>query len=318
LASAEQFEVSDRPVFSHGIVMKALSPMVRALALCGLIGSLSGCSELSARRHAREGNRLFRDGDFAAAVREYEQSEELYAGIAAVALNKGLACRQLMIPGAKTAANERATDCALKSFSRLKELQRDDPRAEQLYLQTLFDADRFQALEARYRKQVAAKPDDLAAVNALIQVYSRWNRWRDALHWTRQRATLQASDAEAQYGAGVFIYNLLFQKGGGTDKSSFDPRPLAKDPKPPPVFAPGDIIGSERVALADEGIKYLEKALALRPKYPEALAYLSLTNRQKSFAFFDDPDEWQKIVDTAEGWRRRASQPQVVAPPKVP
>ena len=29
--------------------------------------------------------------------------------------------------------------------------------------------------------QIAANPKDLAALNALIQVYSRWERWDDAL-----------------------------------------------------------------------------------------------------------------------------------------
>jgi hypothetical protein len=67
-----------------------------------------------------------------------------------------------------------------------------------------------------------------------------------------------------------------------------------------------DITGAERVALANEGIGYLEKALALRPGYLEAMTYLNLLWRQKSFGLFADPTAWQAAVDRADEWQRRA------------
>jgi hypothetical protein len=51
---------------------------------------------------------------------------------------------------------------------------------------------------------------------------------------------------------------------------------------------------------------YLERALALRPRYPEAMTYASLVWRQKSFAFLTDPIAWQAAVDQADEWQRRA------------
>jgi len=52
----------------------------------------------------------------------------------------------------------------------------------------------------------------------------------------------------------------------------------------------------------DKGIEYLQKALALRPKYFEAMVYVNLLYRQRSFSLFDDPAEWQKSVDNAKTW----------------
>ena len=75
----------------------------------------------------------------------------------------------------------------------------------------------------------------------------------------------------------------------------------------PPAGAPGDITAETRVALADQGIVYLEKALALRPRYPEAMTYLALLWRQKSFALFTDPIAWQGAVDEADNWQQRAA-----------
>jgi tetratricopeptide (TPR) repeat protein len=282
------------------------------LVVLGL--AAAGCSELQARRHARSGNTHYRDGDYAGAVREYEESERYYDGLQVVALNKGLACRQMMLPGSKTPENEKAVDCALQAFTRAKQITPDDARGDQMYVQTLFDADRFDALAKMYEDQLAKNPNDLAAINGLVTVYSRSNDWRLALKWTARRADIESHDAEAQYGVGVLIHNLLFQKGG-SDKASYDPRPDPNyDPKSkkkpelkvPPPFGSEDIAGEERLKLADQGVAYLEKAIAIRPHYKEAMIYINLLFRQKSLGYLEAPVEWQQCIDQAEAWRNKA------------
>lgn len=282
--------------------MKAVSHLLCTLAVFGF--ALTGCAEVRARKLAREGNQLYRDGEYAAAVEKYEASKALYPELAVVALNQGIACRQQMVPGAKTPENERAARCAIEAFTRLAKLNPEDERAEPLLVQTLFDADRFAELESRYKAALAKNPKDPAALNGLIQVYSRWERWDDALAQVVRRAELQSKDAEAQYAVGAFIWSRLFQRGGGADKSAFDPRVEPK--QTPPLWSAGDVFGNKRVALADQGISYLEKAIALRPTYREAMTYLNLLYRQKSFAYFEKPDEWQKCIDAAEMWRKKA------------
>jgi tetratricopeptide (TPR) repeat protein len=259
-------------------------------------------------------------------------------------LGKGLACRQMMSPGAKTPENERAVTCALAAFDHLRQLGKGDARGESLYIQTLFDADRFETLASLYKARLGQDPADVGAVNGLIQTYSRWNHLDEALAAYQKRAELKPTDAEAQYAVGVYVWQQLFQRGGGPDKASFDPRPdpnapavqAAAEPAPskakgkkkraqkggtkrgkknappplvakqPPSFGLGDIFGAQRIALADLGMKYLERALALRPKYREALIYMNLLLRQKSLAYFANPAEWQACIDAAEKWRAKA------------
>jgi tetratricopeptide (TPR) repeat protein len=295
--------------------MKSVSHvLLSTLMLSALV--LSGCAEVRARKQAREANQLYRDGEYAAAVAKYSSSEALYPDLAVVALNKGIACRQMMVPGAKTAESERAVRCAVEAFERLKRLSPEDARAEQLLIQTLFDADRFADLEARYRAALAANPRDPAAMNGLIQVYSRWDRWDDALKQMIRRAELHSSDAEAQYAVGAFIWSRLFQQGGGADKSAFDPR---IEPKQlPPAFSLSDVMGAKRVELADQGIAFLEKALALRPNYREAMTYMNLLYRQKSFAYLERPEDWQKCIDAAESWRKKALEGHEAPKPPAP
>lgn len=297
-----------------------------------IFGWFSGCSELRGRRRIREGNRLYRSGNYAAALEEYRLAESLAPQVPLLWLNEGLTCRQMMISGGKSSESKsesrRAADCAIAAFRRLTDVDPRDPRGDQLYVQTLFDSGGFDILEARYKDQVTKSSSDLAAINGLIQVYTRASRPELALASYERKAALLPKDSQAQYAVGVFAWQQLFQRGGGPDKASFDPRPAPSDTAPAvprgkhkrrraavpekspgkiaPPFAVGDLTGTARVKVAEIGIKYLENAVALRPDYREATIYLGLLYRQKSMAYFDDPAAWQVAVDAAERWRRKA------------
>jgi tetratricopeptide (TPR) repeat protein len=278
---------------------------VGAIALATL---LFGCSEFQARQHARRGNAHFREGNYAKAAEEYEIAAQLHPGLPVVALNLGLACRQLMLPGAQGADQERAVACALRAFQRFQQLTPNDPRGDQLYLQTLFDADRFDDLTRRYEQRLQEKSDDLAAINGLIQVNARAGRYKEELRWTARRADVRRADAAAQYAVGVFVWDILFRRGGNGEIASFDPRPDPDTEQAPtaPDWGEEDITGEERIQLAEQGIEYLERALAIREKHREAMVYLNLVLRQKALAYFDDPDQWLALMDEADEWRTKA------------
>jgi pentatricopeptide repeat protein len=288
--------------------------MTARLALLGILVVCASCADLRGRRRVREGNRLYREGLYSQAIEQYRAAEALVPEFPLLWLNEGLTCRQLMIPGAKTPENDRAADCAIHAFEQLRRL--GDPRGEQLQVQTLLDAERFEILEQMYGERLRAAPSDLAAMNGLIHVHSRAGKVDEALRLYERRAALQPNDAETQYAVGVFVWQELFRRGGGPEQAAFDPRPdpAAKktekktEKKQPPPPRLGDIRGQRRAALADLGIKYLERAVALQPKYREAMAYLALLHRQKAIAFFSEPDKWQASIDAAERWSRDAVQ----------
>ena len=175
-----------------------------------------------------------------------------------------------------------------------------------LYAQTLFDADRFETLAAMYEQQVRKEPRNLTAINSLIQVYSVSDRWEKTLHWMVHRAEIQRRDAEAQYAVGVFIQDLLLRMGVGNDMSAFDPRPASETAESPPASAPGDIVGQERVHLADAAIGHLKRALMLRPEYRDATVYANLVYRQRPLAFF--VERWRNKALTLQRPQTRSGQ----------
>lgn len=281
------------------------------LLVIAIIG-MSGCGELRGRRLIQQANQLYRDGQYKEAVAMFREAEQFVPDYWMLWLNMGYTCQQMVVPGAKTPENDSATQCALQAFQRLQTLKPSDPRGPALYVQTLFDTEQYEPLAGMYQKRFENDPNDEEALNGLIQVFSKWpGHLSEAIGWYQKKAERKASDAEAQYGAGVFVWQQLFAKGGGADKAQFDPRPdpnKADAVKVAPTFAEGDIVRQQRIELADLGIKDLERAVELRPKYHEAMVYLTLLYRQRSFAFFDRPDEWQKCIDKASEWREKALQ----------
>jgi tetratricopeptide (TPR) repeat protein len=288
-----------------------MSSSLRSFGLCAVaLAALAstGCSEIRGRRKIQEGNHLYRDGLYKEAVSAFSEAEHFVPNFWVLWLNKGYTCRQMIIPGAKTPENMAAANCALAAFRRLQELKPDDPRGELLYFQTLFDADKFDELAKIYEQRFQKNSRDIDAVTGLIQVYTKWNKLDDALEWYSKKAELQTNDPESQYAVGVFIWQQLMVHGGGQDKATYDPRldpnkPKSKQIKIPPPYGAGDIVSQQRIDLADKGMEFLKKAIQLRPTYADAMIYINLLNRQKAYAFFDQPDEWQKCMNQAIEWQ---------------
>src|SRR3954453_23674274 len=81
-----------RPIVSRSAIATARPIIaIRPFAAVALLLAGSGCSELQARHHAREGNDRFVAGDYAGAVAQYEVAEQKYPpGLHVIELNKGL------------------------------------------------------------------------------------------------------------------------------------------------------------------------------------------------------------------------------------
>lgn len=311
--------------------MSCRSTTSSSLALLALLQL--GCGEVRGRKKIQEANELYRRGRYHEAVTAFEAAEALVPDLPTLWLNKGYTCRQLIAPGGRDQQSRRAADCALAAFRRLHELAPNDLRADQLIVQTWFDTDDFATLEKNFLERNRRAPDDYDVVHGLQEVYYKWGKWPQALEWSTRAAALRPNDAEAHYGVGTFIWQILAAHGGGPDMAAYDPRPrpgpedageqprfagkgkptprmpsdVLLPPSPPPATLPGDVTGKARVDLADQAIAELEKAVSLRPHHADALTYLALVWRQKSFALFADPAAWQQAVDRANEWQKRAA-----------
>lgn len=276
------------------------------LALAIAIALLPACSQVRGRKRIQDANELYRRGRYREAVALYKEAEAFVPELPTLWLNEGYTCRQLIAPGGQDAESRQAADCALAAFKRLAQVAPKDTRASDLTFQTWYDMRDYTALEAALLERHRAAPNDIDAVHGLQDVYFRSGKWTEALEWSKRAAALQPNDAEAQYGVGTFVWQILSSHGGGPQAAGYSPWPGVAGATARPTPGLGDVADASRVELADQGIRYLHQALARRPRYPEATTYLGLLWRQKSFAFFDDPIAWQGAVDIADDWQKRA------------
>lgn len=273
------------------------------------LAAVAGCAELRGRKKIQEGNAAYKQGDFAAAVARFNEAEVFVPNMPLLWLNRGYACREMIVPGAAAAVNRSAALCALDSFKRMRELAPDDPRGDRLYVQTLLDAGEYRTIDRTFSLRHEKNPNDLDVVLTLAQVKAKMGYWREALDFYRKAAALRPNEAEAQYAVGTFIWQILQSHGGGSAFGEYDPRPRPeRGPAPRPAPQPDDVVGRERLALAEEGVRFLGRAVELRPHYSEALAYMGLLRRQQSFALFDDPEAWQRVVSEAVAYSAQAAE----------
>jgi tetratricopeptide (TPR) repeat protein len=301
-----------------------------AVAALGL-----GCGQVRGRKLVQEGDDLYKRGRYAEAVAVFEQAEALVPDLPELWLNKGYTCRQLIVPGGQDPQSQRAVACALGAFKKLGQLRPGDARADQLTIETMFDAQQWHALEVMFLERNREKPNDVDVIRGLQQVYDKSGRWQQSLEWAKRIVAVRQSDPEAFYGVGTYIWQILQAKGGGPEMAAYDPRPRLPPPAeapaeipagaknvkgkvkpaappvpaapPAPIPGPDALSGPLRAEIADEGIRYLEEAVRLRPRYAEAMTYLALLWRQKSYSFFDDVAQWQAAVDKANDWQKRAN-----------
>jgi hypothetical protein len=75
------------------------------------------------------------------------------------------------------------------------------------------------------------------------------------------------------------------------------------------VKAPKDVMEPLKALngpLVDEALQYLNQAVADRPNYDDAMAYLNLVYRRKADVDYGNPDAVKADVAAAEEWRTKA------------
>src|SRR5499427_6527810 len=230
--AATPWSCSNASRASPGEAMSSRSTI--CISLASLL--VAGCSEVRGRKKIQEANELYKRGRYEEAVAAFESDEPLVPNLPTLWLNKGYTCRQLIAPGGHDPESRRAADCALAAFRKLHALAPSDPRADQLTVQTWFDVDDFATLEKTFLERNRQAPEDYEVVHGLQEVYFKWGKWPQALEWSTRAAALRPNDAEAQYGVGTFIWQILAGRGGGPDMAAYDPRPrpAPEDAAPPP------------------------------------------------------------------------------------
>lgn len=269
-----------------GLLRKAMG----FAALLALVMASSGCSKLKARDLLNRGVNAFKNGQSDSAIEFFKKAKEADPTLLNARLYLATAYASLYIPGAPSAENRARGDQAVTEFKEV--LDRD--------------------------------PKNLSAIDGLGSILYQMaqpfnaNKFEESKKYHQRHIELKPEDPEPYYWIGVIDWALAF-RGNGEIRTDYNQDHLKKqlretDPLPAAVRKQYvDKYGAQ----VEEGINALNKAIALKPDYDDAMAYLNLLYRRKA-DMVESQDERASYLKQADDLvdkvkeikQSRASQPQ--------
>jgi tetratricopeptide (TPR) repeat protein len=242
-----------------------------AVALLGL----GGCDKLKARDQLNRGIQSFKAGQTEAAIENFKQATELDPKLMMAKLYLGTAYQSSYIPGATSDENQRMGSQALAEY---QEVLADDPN-------NLDAIDRVGAL-----------------LNSMATVPFSVDKLNDSKTYWQKHISIKPDDADPYYWIGVIDWKIAYNANmsaraaynripGNYKKQVHDDQPMPSDVR--------DKFSADQAKIVDEGLAALKKATELRQDYDDAIAYLSLMDRQKA-DLTADPAQRDELLKTAD------------------
>ncbi len=241
-----------------------------AVALAGMVLSMSGCNQLAARDQLNKGVDAYRSAHYEEAIGHFQRATELDPTLPMAKTYLATALAQNVVPGLQSPENIKNANQAISIFQQV--LKQD--------------------------------PSDINSMKQIAGIYFQINKLEDAKTWQKKVLAMDPKDAEAAYTIGVIDWmeahkNLLtaIQPAGFND----DGEGNVKVPKK--IMEP---LAKQNGPLIDEGLQYLQQAVADRANYDEAMTYLNLMYRAKASQDYGNPAEVKADMKAAQEWTAKA------------
>jgi tetratricopeptide (TPR) repeat protein len=241
-----------------------------AVALAGLVISMSGCDKLKARDQLNKGVDAYKSQRYEEAIGHFQQATQLDPELPMAKSYLATALAQNVVPGLDTPDNLKTAEQAISIF------------------QEVLDKD----------------PSDVNSLKQIAGIYFSIKKLDDAKAWQKKVLAVDPKDPEAAYTVGVIDWTEAHQnmlKALASVGATDDGEGNAKAPKQ--AMEP---LKAENGPLVEEGLQYLNQAVANRPNYDEAMAYLNLIYRRKADVDYGDEAARKADVAAAEDWRQKA------------
>jgi hypothetical protein len=270
-----------------------IRPLVTVSLLAVAVLGLGGCDKLKARDQLNRGIQSFKAGQTDAAIENFKQATQLDPNLLMAKLYLGTAYQSSYIPGAPSDENQRLGKQALEEYQEVLNVDPNNLDAIDRIGALLnsmasapFSPDKLNESKSYWQKHISLKPDD-------PEPYY----WIGVIDWTLSYKSNMSMRAE---------YNHV---PGNYKKQIHDDQPMTADMR--------DKFAAGQTKIVDEGLAALKKAIDLKPDYDDAIAYLSLMDRQKADMTADsaERDELLKSADNLMDQVKQIKQKKAAAQP---
>jgi tetratricopeptide (TPR) repeat protein len=259
----------------------ALMRRCKFAPMCGvlLLALVSvGCSKyvnmLKARDQLNKGVASFRNAAFQPAIDHFQQAVALDPKLINARLYLAMSYFQQYVPGGESEENIKMAKQAIAAFEDVLKMD----------------------------------PNNSTALATIALIYYNMKDFEKAKEYQKRRLEVEPNNPEPYYWIGVLDWSICFPRRMQLRKDMNINLP--KDPAKPDVLPPLPEkarveLAEKNGALIDEAIKSLQKAIELKPNYDDAMAYLSLMDREKA-DLETNKDAQATDVKEAETWVQKA------------
>jgi tetratricopeptide (TPR) repeat protein len=252
---------------------RAVAPGRLLVLLATTLVMLSaGCDQLSARRQIQEGDALYKSGRYSEAVEQYESALETVPDLAIGHHNAGITYLKLFKPGVEKKENLAYADKATAHFEAYLEQFPDDTKIVSLLTKTWIDSGRYEKALAYWKAELKKDPENRDVLVMLANINRQAGEPDKAIEWHRRRVEVE-TETEGKINAYVDIATLELSR-------------LRKS----------DVVGMERVQIADTAIAALQQVLELEPDHIMAQSYLGSIYQLRALAH---GASWARTLDLA-------------------
>lgn len=252
------------------------------LALCAGIGLLVGlgCEKLKARDQLNKGVMAYKNARYTEAVEHFKTAVALEPTYPTARLYLAMAHMSQFIPGAESPENQMMAQAANENFMKVLE---QDPR-------------------------------NSIALAYIALLYFNQKKLDEAREWYQKLIAVDPQNKSAYYTLGVIAWTKSFQKRmearAKLGMKPDDPGPL-KDKKV------REKVKEENLAIIEEGLKNLERALEIDKEYDDAMAYLNLLYRERADVA-DTKEAYDKDTDAADNWVQKTLETKKIKAARTP
>jgi tetratricopeptide (TPR) repeat protein len=241
-----------------------------AVALTGMVLSMSGCSQLEARDQLNKGVEAYKSAHYEEAIEHFQKATELDPTLPMAKTYLATALAENVVPGMTTPDNLKNANQAIDIF----------------------------------KEVLATNPNDVNSMKQIAGIYFSVNDMDNAETWQKKVLAVDPKDPEAAYTIGVIDWKKAHQnKLNALQAAGLNDDGKGNQKAPKKVMEP---LAAENAPLIDEGLKYLTMAVDNRPNYDDAMQYLNLIYRNKADVDYGNPTAVTQDLAMAEDWTTKA------------
>lgn len=243
---------------------------VYAVATLALLAATTGCNRLKARDQLVKGIQSYKSAQYEEAIGHFQNAVSLDPTLPMARSYLATAYMQQVVPNLDTPDNMKNAQNAIESF---KGVLKEDPQ-------------------------------NINAVKGIASIYFNTKNFSMAKQYQQEVLRMDPNDSQAAYTIGVIDWTESYQHA--RDILAADGLTDNGDGNVKKSKGACQKLQAANTDLVNDGLQYLQKAVAINPNYDDAMAYLNLTYRRK--ADLECGDEPARAADVAEAvkWFDRA------------